>query len=421
MRRILLVVLATALMALGLGVPAAAGEPDLVTVIGPFAVDSPEGAAFVEELSAFADQKGFSVVYEDYSGVADLIDRVEGEDPPDVVVTPQPGTLFEIEDDLVDLSGIVKSKKLDKAFGGYLMDVATADDGAVLGAPISLDLKSLVWYEPAEFEAEGYQVPETFDELVTLSNDMVADGETPWCNYMESGFATGWVGTDWVEDLLLSTDGPDVYDDWVDHTVIFQDLRVEAAFERYQQMIDTPGYVFERSNMVTVPFFDNAGPLDAGDCLMHRQGTFFAAFLGTYGADLDDFATFKFPAVNAEFSDSAIGGGAHVAVLDDRKAVEKLTSFMLSKKFGETALASTGRWILPHAGFNQTLYPDDLSRSWADIIRTAVMTDLFRYDASDMMPPEVGAGSFWSGIVDLVDGTKFIPQVLSDIDASWPN
>lgn len=403
-----------------MGVPAAAGEPDLVTVIGPFVVDSPDAEVFVEELSVFAEKKGFTVVYEEYAGVADLIDRVEGDDPPDVVVTPQPGVLFDIEDYLVDLSGIVNPNKLDKAFGGYLLDVATADSGAVLGAPIKLDLKSLVWYQPDAFAANGYQVPETFDELVALSNTMVADGHTPWCNYMGSGSATGWVGTDWVEDFLLGTDGSTVYDQWIDHTVLFQDLRVDAAFERYQQMIDTAGYVWDRGNMLTVPFTDNAEPLGVEDCLMHKQGTFFASFIDSFGFDLDEFATFKFPSVNAAYDDAAVGGGVHVAVLDDRKAVRKLTRFMLGKKFGETALASSGGWILPHTSFDQSLYPDDLTRSWADTTRAAVMTDLFRFDASDMMPPVVGAGSFWSGIVDLVAGVKTIPNVLFDIDLSWP-
>jgi alpha-glucoside transport system substrate-binding protein len=82
---------------------------------------------------------------------------------------------------------------------------------------------------------------------------MVADGEFPWCNYIESGFATGWVGTDWIEDLVLGADGPAVYDDWVDHTVLFTDVRIETAFERYQQMNDTPGYVFHRANMLSEP------------------------------------------------------------------------------------------------------------------------------------------------------------------------
>jgi alpha-glucoside transport system substrate-binding protein len=95
-------------------------------------------------------------------------------------------------------------------------------DGVVLGAPIKVNLKSLVWFQPNVFAANGYEIPETFAELVALSDEMVADGEFPWCNYIEPGFATGWVGTDWIVDLVLRADGPAVYDDWVDHTVLFR-------------------------------------------------------------------------------------------------------------------------------------------------------------------------------------------------------
>jgi alpha-glucoside transport system substrate-binding protein len=378
-------------------------------------------------LSTFAAKHGFAVDYEEYDDHAELVDRVEGDDPPDVIVPGFPAALFEFEDHLVDLSTLVNTKRLDKAFSEYLIDVATASDGAVLGAPISAGLKSLVWYKPDVFAANGYSAPETFDELVALSDAMVADGMVPWCNYIESsdetGDHTGWLGTDWIEDLLLGAEGPEVYDQWTYHDIPFTDERVETAFGRYQQMIDPlSGYVYDRANMLNEHFGFNAVPLGEQNCLMHRQATFFGVFIDMSGYDMDDFATFKFPSVDAAFSDAAFGGvGYHMAVLDDRKAVKKLAKFMLSRKFGETALAATGGWILPHTGFKHSFYPDEgMVRSWADITRAAIVADQYRYDASDMMPPEVGSGSFWQGIVDLVAGDRTVPQVLEDIEASWP-
>ncbi len=289
-----------------------------------------------------------------------------------------------------------------------------------MGAPISVQLKTLVWYKPAEFDEHGYEIPTTFAELEALSDQIVADPETgsPWCNYIGSDAATGWVGTDWVEDLLLGAEGSTVYDGWVDHSVLFTDTRVEAAFELYMGMVDTPGYVYDRANMLNLSFQENASPLDAGDCLMHRQAIFFRWLIPDGTAE--EFSTFKFPSVDPELSEAAMGSADYVAALNDRKEVEKLIDFMLSKRFGEAALAPSGNWLLPHARFDHSLYPNDLVRSWADIVRAAILADLFRFDASDLMPGEVGAGTFWTGIVDLVAGAKTIPQVLIEIDASWP-
>ncbi len=420
MRKGLVVLFAMALVAT-LATPAVAKKPapDPIAVLGPFGIGSPEADALEAELAAFTTTNRVEIIYEDYFSNAELVDRVTGADPPDLIISPQPATLAGLAPELVDLAGFVNPVALRRDFGDYLIDLATVD-GAVLGGPIKADLKSLVWYRPAEFEAAGYAAPETFNELVALSDSMVADGRTPWCNYIESGFATGWIGTDWVEDLLLGAEGPAVYDEWVDHTVLFTDARVETAFQRYQQMIDTAGYVFDRVNMANIFFFDNAVPLGGGDCMMHKQGTFFAFAIEFYGFDIDDFATFRFPSVDPAFDDTAMGGGQYLAALNDRAKVRQLTRFMLSQRFGREALAATGGWLLPNIRFDTARYPDDLTRSWADIVQSSLAADQFRFDASDLMPPEVGTGSFWAGIVDLVEGLKAIPQVLGDIDASWP-
>ena len=420
MRRSLIVLFAVSLL-VGLAAPAVAAQPapETVTVIGPFVLGSPEADALEAELAAYAPKR-VEIVYEDYFGVPDLIDRITGPEPPDLIISPQPATVVELAPYLVDLREFVSEQILRRDFGDYLLDLASVDD-AVLGAPIRVDLKSLVWYKPAWFDARGYAIPQTFAELVALSDQMVADGETPWCNYIGSGFATGWMGTDWVEDLLLSTEGPAVYDQWVDHTVVFQDPRVDEAFQRFQQMIDSAGYVWDRGNMTSEFFSVNAEPLGVGDCLMHKQSSIFASFIEDFGFNLEDFSTFKFPAVNTEFGDSALGGGVYLAALNQRTEVRQLARFMLSQRFGRAALGNLGGWLLPNIRFDLDRYGDDLTRSFAEIVQASINAGQYRFDASDLMPPVVGAGEFWSGIVDLVDGVKTIPQILADIDAIWPS
>ena len=111
--------------------------------------------------------------------------------------------------------------------------------------------------------------------------------------------------------------------------------------------------------------------------------------------------------------------GYQVAVaVVDRMGVPQ---FMLSDRFGQEALAEAGGFVLPNQRFDTRRYTDGLNRSIAEDIQAALRDDQFRFDASDLMPPEVGIGSFWTGIVDLVSGAKTIPEVLSDIDATWPS
>lgn len=394
------------------------GEP--LTILGPFAVGGPEADAFVAELEAYSPGRAGDVIYEEYFGNADLLARLAGPSPPDLIVVPQPGVLVDLAPELVDLAGWLNETTLRRDFSDGLIDLASAD-GVALGVPIKVDLKSLVWYQPDEFAARGYDIPETFAELIALSDSMVANGQTPWCNYIESGFATGWMGTDWVEDLLLGAEGPAVYDQWIAHDVLFTDPRVEAAFERFLFTMDTPGYVFDRANMLNVSFFANAVPLGFGDCLMHKQASFFAAASQFFGFGLDDFATFKFPSVDPAFSDATVGGGVYVAAVTDSNDVRQLTRFLASQRFGRAALASAGTgWIMPNERFDTTRYTSELTRSFAETVRAAIAADQFRFDASDLMPSEVGVGTFWTAMVDIISGAKTIPQVLDDVDASWP-
>jgi len=190
-----------------------------------------------------------------------------------------------------------------------------------------------------------------------------------------------------------------------------KDPRIATAFERFQQMIDTPGYVFDRANMLNVFFFANAVPLGDEDCLMHKQASFFAFGIQDFGYDLDEFATFKFPAVNDAYGDAAMGGGNHMAALNDRNVVRQLTRIMVSQRFGREALAETGGWILPNIRFDTSLYPDGEISAWAETVQAALAADQFRFDASDLMPTQVGAGTFWASIRDLVAGIKAIPQI----------
>lgn len=394
--------------------------PVEIRIAGRIGVGSPEADALRAELDAYAASpwRNVTITYEEYD---DLAATLAEPDPPDLVLVAQPGILREHADQLVDMRRYVWQWRLRHDYGDYMIDQVTVD-GSIAGIPVKAARKSLVWYRPDAFAARGYTVPETFTELVALSDQMVANAETPWCNYMESGEVTGWMGTDWIEDLLLTAEGGDVYDQWVTHDVLFADQRVEAAFERFDFIMDTPGYVFDRADILNRNFFDNALPLGEDDCLMHKQASFFAAFIGAAGLDLDDFAAFDFPAVDPAYADAITGGTDYVAAVTNSWQVRRLVRFMASPRFGASAIADSGTgWLLPNVRFRLDRYGDEMTRSLAESLRAALTADLFRFDASDQMPPEVGFDSFFEGVRDLLDGVRTIPQVLADNDAAWPS
>jgi ABC-type glycerol-3-phosphate transport system substrate-binding protein len=168
-----------------------------------------------------------------------------GADVPDIVMLPQPGRLFELEKEgkIVDLKTFMDDDYLQQQYPEAYLELATLD-GKMLGVWFSVGLKSLVWYPSQAFKAKGYEVPETWDELMALSDQIVADGGTPWCIAINDFDGLRWVGTDWVEDILLRTAPPETYDAWVRHDLPFNSPEIRRVFEIMGQIWLNEDYVY---------------------------------------------------------------------------------------------------------------------------------------------------------------------------------
>src|SRR5690606_16959367 len=176
---------------------------------------------------------------------AQLPVRVKSGTPPDIAYIPQPGLLKT----LVATGAVKKAPadveaEMDKNFSEDWKAYGTVD-GTFYAAPLGANVKSFVWYSPSMFEEKGYKVPETWAELIALSDKIAAENpdSKPWCAGIGSGDATGWPATDWMEDVILRTQGPEVYDQWVNHEIPFNDARVQDALSKVGQILKNPKYV----------------------------------------------------------------------------------------------------------------------------------------------------------------------------------
>ena len=181
---------------------------------------------------------------------------------------------------------------LNATFGDYFVSLGEFE-GEHYGLPTNSNWKSLIWYPKDDFDKAGYEIPETWDELMALSDQIVADGGTPWCVGFESGTSTGWPATDWVEDIMLATAGQDTYTQWVNHEIPFTDPAVKTAVQDFGDVMFHPGYVLGGADQTPSIAFGDA-PLPMFDnppgCWLHRQATFINAFFpkGTeYGVDYE--------------------------------------------------------------------------------------------------------------------------------------
>jgi len=390
-----------------------------VTVFGAF-VDE-EARRFEEAIKPFEDRTGIKVVYEGSKDFETLINvRVEGGNAPDIAGLPQPGLManFAAQGKLVPLWPSALSL-IDKNYAPVWKDLGSYN-GTAYGVFHRVNAKSFVWYPKKAWAAAGYQVPKTWDELKALMDQMVRNGHTPWAVGIEAGGATGWVGTDWVEDIMLRTAGPDVYDKWVSNEIPFNAPEVKKAFEILGDIWMNPAYVYGgRNTILTESFGDAQRPLfdNPPKAWMHRQGNFITGFFPeNIQANLEDeVGVFALPAIDPQWGIPVLGGGDQFVVFHDRPEVREFMEFLTTWESGKL-WAEAGGALFPYLDQDLNSYPNSIERSLAEAL---VDAKVFRFDASDLMPAAVGAGSFWDGIVDWVSG-KSLDATLADIQRSWP-
>ena len=408
-------------------------EGEEVTITGALIGEDQEG--FRANFESFTEETGIVVTYQGSDNFEQEIQiQMESGDTPDFALWPQPGAVVDAAQrgmltSLEDLEIDIDAYKTN--FSSYLVGLGTVD-GSIYGGANAANLKSIVWYQPAEFEARGYAVPETWDAMIALADQIVADGMNPFCFGMYSNGASGWLATDWMEDIMLRTgNGTASYDQWVTNELKFEDPIVKNAATLLSQIMHTENYVVGGTDAIVSTYFGNAqDPMFSKDangnpgCFMHRQASFIPSFwpeAAQAGVGVET-TVFPFPVIDASLPKAALGAGDMWGAFNDRDATKAVAEYMLSAEFHAAAAAMPNNARLSaHTGFDTSVYSKDINRILGTIIADALAADAFRFDASDLMPPEVGAGSFWKEMMNLaVEGPGYIDTAMANIDTSWP-
>jgi alpha-glucoside transport system substrate-binding protein len=367
--------------------------------------------------------------------------RVEGGDPPLVTFSPQPAVVcqFAADPGLVSVEDMgFDIAELEATRGKFLMDQMICEDGKHYGIPWYPNFKSIVFYRSDVFESQGYEIPATYEELVGLSSQMVTDGYTPWCFGFESDAASGWPGTDWIEDIMVRMWGADKYSDWISHALTFESPEVKAAFEKFGEIVLAPDFVLGGAeNIPATNFRDSPLPMfnvpPDDTCLMLKQGSFVSNYFPETPNDPNAVVkTFPFPTIDG--NSGALGGGDTLMVFEDDPQVVQFVEDIISPEWMCAHASATGGTASEYGGHgvegveflpgdsrvDPACYESESYIAFAEAITSALDANTFVFDASDLMPAEVGQGTFWSGMLDYVRG-KDLDSILADIDGGWPS
>ncbi|TMC27367.1 MAG: carbohydrate ABC transporter substrate-binding protein [Chloroflexi bacterium] len=398
--------------------PSASGSPGQIggTVSVLATWGGSEQDSFLAMVKPFEDQTGVKVQYEGTRDNAVLTTRIQGGNPPDLAGLPGPGLMAQLAKagKLIDLGNVLDMNAMKSQYSDSFIKLAQVD-GKQVGIFIKAALKGPIWYNPKAFSAKGYTVPKTWDDLTSLSKKIADSGTTPWCIGLESGAASGWPGTDWLEDIVIRQSGPDVYDSWWQGKTKWSSPEIKKAFQTWGTIIADPKMVLGgKSAMVATAFGDSGNPMftNPPKCYMHHQASFITDFFTKANPALkpgDDFNFFMTPDIDSKYAGAVTGAGDLFGMFKDTPQARALIKYLTTPQAQAIWVKRGGALS---ANKQVTDYPDKIS---ADSAKALTSAGVFRFDASDLMPEAMNQ-AFWKAVLDYVNDPSKLDSILTSLD-----
>ncbi len=388
-----------------------------ITVLGTWG--GQEADTFQAMTDAFTAKTGIKVQFEATRDLdAVLTTRVQAGNPPDIAILPNPGKLYELAKagKLVDLSKVLDMKAYAKNYSQGWKDLGSVD-GKLYGLFVKAAIKGLVWYDPKNIKAAGITLPKTWDEMMATSKQIAATGVTPWSIGIESGAASGWVATDWLENIFLRLYGPEKYKAWYEGKLAWTSPEMKKAWQYFGQIVGDPTMAYGGSQYINSTNFGNApAPLfqNPPKAYFHMQASFIQSFIMDQFPGLKpavDFDFFGFPSIDPKYAKAVEGGADIVAVFKNDPAVRQFMEYFASAEAQSYFAAGTGA-LATNKNVSLVFYPDPLTKRAADILNKS---EIVVFDASDMMPSEMNA-AFWKATVDFVNDPTKLDSILAGLD-----
>ncbi|MGD2178734.1 MAG: ABC transporter substrate-binding protein, partial [Anaerolineae bacterium] len=382
-----------------------AAEGDEVTLL--YQWSGVEEEKLNEILRPLVDACGIELVPESTRDHALLDTRVEAGTPPDIAFWTA-SAMDRYQEELV---AIGEAGGNPDNYADFWREMGTRG-GKWVGLMVKADIKSIIWYSPVVFDAYGYEVPETWDELDALVEQMVADGNVPWSMGMESGDATGWTGSDFIQDILLVEQGPEYVMDIIEGEVPYDDDGVKQAYQTYGKWAKDPTYtVGGAEGTVSTGFLDAIYKVfsDPPEGMMVKQSGFAGAEVAKQYPDLEygtDYDFFGVPGAKG-----LQGGTDNMMVFNDTPAVEAFVAYLTSEA-GAKKWAEVGFDLSPNKHAVGS-YTDTALAKKADILATATG---FTPDIGDTIPGGFGEAE-WTAIVDYVNDATDLDTALAEAAA----
>lgn len=391
-----------------------------VSVIGTWSGN--ELANFQQVLKPFQDKTGITVNFESSRDQdAILTTRVAAGNPPDLAAAPSPTLLtrFAQQNKVVPLENIVDMNTLRSEYDKSWIDLGTVN-GHLVQVFSWASPKGFIWYNPKVWQQKGYQVPKTWEDLISLQSKMKSNGDTPWCMAVESGAASGWAGSDIEKEIALSQLGPNGYDQWWKGKLKWSSSDVKQNWTTFGTLLGpNDSNVYGGPNyIINTNFGDVGNPMfqTPPKCMMLNQASFITTFFQQANPNLKagtDYTFFPMPDVNTKYAGARVVSGDAWSIFHDTPQARALIQYLTTPDAQAiwSKIPGSGK-ISPNKKVPVSDYPDTISQQ---IAQATLSTKVGKYDAGDLMPSDMKS-AYWAAILDFIRDQSKLDSILANLD-----
>ncbi len=404
------------LAACGGGTSTASNTIDLLNVWG-----GEEQTSFKAVVAPFTQQTGVKVNLESTRDLnATLTARIQAHNPPDIAILPNPGKMQELakRGSLIALDSFLDMGQIQSDYAQAWISLGSYN-GKLYSIFYKAANKGTVWYSPSQFSSNGYQVPTTWSDMITLSTNIANSGKYPWAMGVSSQAASGWPAADWIAQIFLNQSGPTLYDQWVAHQIPWTHSSVKSAFQYFGQIVTGRHFINGAPQSILATGYQQASylPFDSPpQAYMYYLGDFTAGFITTQFSSLQPgtgFNFFPFPSINSQYAGSVTGGADVVTALRNTPAVQKLVKYLATAQAQEIWV-KRGGFTSVNKSVPLSAYPDAVSKASAQQLSSA---SNFRFGADDLMPSAM-EDAFWKATLDFISNPSQLDSILTGLEGT---
>ena len=397
-------------------------SPEEVVIAGPY---FPQIEYFENELDVISTDLNIKIKYVPYSDIETEIIEGSDSDSFDLAIIPNPQGVVNLGERgyLYPISIALEKETIENNYSKHLQEITTSDvDGETYGVLFRLIPNSLIWYDVEKYNQLGAPEFENFQDMISFTEANVYEDSPLWCMDIESGASTGWIATNWLEDIILHEQGPSVYDDWFQQKISPKNEEIKQSILNIGELIFIKDAVYGgKERIISKEFRNNFRNLIDTDnqCVFSWSGHFASMYFPTNKYFGSDYDFFKFPSL--ENKNALVGIGDSLVILSSKSESINVFNSLTSNSFGQDWISQKdGMFISANKNSSVNEINSPLLLKETLLVRNALKDDLFRFDASELMERRIGADYLLLALREYISfGNLYINLITQELDSKY--